>query len=75
MNTEPIAERGLRREADVLIEVGHPSRPDREELIRQHIARIKARAWDEGFIAARGHLSDYCPNPYRATPPDGGESL
>lgn len=30
-------------DADVLIEAGHPSRPDRHELMRQHIARIKER--------------------------------
>lgn len=36
-----------RRETDLLLEVGHPSRPDREELMRQHIDRIKARTFRE----------------------------
>ena len=41
----------IEREADVLIEVGHPSRPDRHELMRQHIERIKAAARREALLA------------------------
>jgi hypothetical protein len=40
-------EHDKRREVDLLIEVGHPSRPDREELMREHIERIKARVESE----------------------------
>jgi len=68
------AESDARFEADLLIEVGHPSRPDRQELMRQHIARIKALAWDEGYLAAGKQLfgrwhppAPECRgNPYRA---------
>ena len=38
------------------------------------VERIATQAWDEGCMAARGHLSDYCPNPYRVTPPEGTDS-
>ena len=60
-------------EAAVLIEAGHPSRPDREELMRQHIARIKARAWDEGsramYLFERGETCPEPQNPYREATP------
>lgn len=54
-------------EVDVPIEVGHPSRPDREYLMRQHIGAIKMRVWWEGH---RDVCNDCCcpesSNPYRA---------
>lgn len=37
-----------RAEADVLLEAGHPSRPDREVLMAAHIDRIKATAEQRG---------------------------
>jgi len=40
------------RDVDILFEAGHPSRPDRYELMRQHIDRIKAEARAEGWHAA-----------------------
>ena len=63
-------------EVDVLIEAGHPSRPDREELMRQHIRRIKARAWDEGsratYLFERGETYPEPKNPYRDIPSGNG---
>jgi hypothetical protein len=52
-------------EAEVLIEVGHPSRPDRVELMREHIESIKARAKAEGaaevVAAVRAVFDMQCP--------------
>lgn len=76
MAETPSAESGAGREADVLIEAGHPSRPDREALMRQHIARMKAQAWDEGYLHAIEPESDVRDNPYltRVTPPGSGDT-
>lgn len=44
-------------DVDVLIEVGHPSRPDREDLMRQHLERIRARARAEALRDAADDLA------------------